>query len=156
MLLWSVWSFISLPEMIGTKPRALSLPLLALCFLGFPESQESRRQTGTLASCCRSLMGTRWGGWGGSVSRQKLVLYLVFAVWGNWEIQKSLVGSELTFLVELGLNSGLSTWKTGALLLEPHLHSPCFALVLLEMGGSHELFAQAGLKLRSSQSQPPK
>jgi hypothetical protein len=47
------------------------------------------------------------------------------------------------------LNSGLYTCKAGALPLEPHLQSN-FALVILEMGGSQELFAQAGLEPQSS------
>jgi hypothetical protein len=44
--------------------------------------------------------------------------------------------------------------KADPLLLDPHLWS-IFALVILEMG-SPELFAQAGLELLPSQSQPPK
>jgi hypothetical protein len=43
-----------------------------------------------------------------------------------------------------GLNSGLCACKAGA------LPPVCFALVILEMvGGSQELFAWSGLKLRS-------
>jgi hypothetical protein len=47
-----------------------------------------------------------------------------------------------------GLNSGLYTCKTVAVPLESYLQS-IFALIVLEMG-SLELFAWAGLKLRSS------
>jgi hypothetical protein len=44
-------------------------------------------------------------------------------------------------------SSHSTTWAT----LSVH-----FALVILEMGGSLKLFAQASLKLQSSWSQPPK
>jgi hypothetical protein len=42
-----------------------------------------------------------------------------------------------------GLNSGLSTWKSGALTFEP-----CLRFILLSYfgdGGSHKIFAWAGL-----------
>jgi hypothetical protein len=48
---------------------------------------------------------------------------------------------------------GLLSCKAGALSLE--FTSSLFALVILEMGGSHALFAWAGLELQSSQSQLP-
>jgi hypothetical protein len=48
-----------------------------------------------------------------------------------------------------GLNSGFHICKAGTLPLEPHLHS--ILLWLFWRWESHELFAQSGLKLRSSQ-----
>jgi hypothetical protein len=54
-------------------------------------------------------------------------------------------------LWDWGLNSGLYTFKAGVLPfeLQPPIH---FALAILEME-SYELFARAGIKLQSCQSQ---
>jgi hypothetical protein len=55
--------------------------------------------------------------------------------------------------VRLGLNSGLCTYKADALPLQSRLQS---VLLWLFWRWGLELFAQVGLKLRPSQSQPPK
>jgi hypothetical protein len=51
-------------------------------------------------------------------------------------------------------NSGLQAFEAGTLLLEPHFQS--ILLWLFWRWGSHELGAQAVLKLQSLWSQPPK
>jgi hypothetical protein len=63
-------------------------------------------------------------------------LTFFFFSWWNWD-----------------LNSGLNVCKVGILPLEPYLHFALviIILVILEMVGSHELFAWAGLEL----SDPP-
>jgi hypothetical protein len=62
------------------------------------------------------------------------------------------------FLVGLGFKLWLCTCKAGAVPPELHLQSGfvLFPLVILEMGGSQELFSWSSIELLSSQSQPPK
>jgi hypothetical protein len=79
-------------------------------------------------------------------------MYLCLYIKSEFLIHSISYRSFGVFLVGLSLNSGLCTCKTGALPLEPHLQS--ILLWLFWSWGSCDLFAQAGLKPLSSQSQP--
>jgi hypothetical protein len=78
---------------------------------------------------------------------------LIILLWGGKWINIGKVGRQFFGGVGFELRALCLQSRHSTVWATPSVH---FGVVILEMGGSHEIFVQADFQLLSSQSQPPK